>query len=167
LGLDHFGPELHFHRIFIEPDCGQYTPATSVGGSRTFTQSAIGAGLGAGGEAGAVRFGWSCPRKKYYSRRFVPTRLALLLTLGRLTDSHRTRQSSQPVVIRCNLPQPKTSASYPFESGGEPILCCLGRPRTPRRRRSIEGRSLAGFPYVLPARLYNGFALPDVRERLC
>src|SRR6516162_2457604 len=31
LGLDHFGPELHFHRIFIEPDCGQYTPATSVG----------------------------------------------------------------------------------------------------------------------------------------
>ena len=64
--------------------------------------------------------------KNTCSRRFVPTRLALLLTLGRLTDSHRTRQSSQPVVIRRNLPQPKASAGYPFESGGEPILCCLG-----------------------------------------
>lgn len=101
------------------------------------------------------------------SRRFVPTRLALLLTLGRLTDSHRTRQSSPPVVIR------RFAATEDFSK----LSIRVGRradfvlPRDchgcQRRRRSIERPSLAGFLYVLPARLYNGFALPDVRERLC
>lgn len=96
-----------------------------------------------------MRLAGRAPARNTCSRRFVPTRLA--------ERDNRPHRSSF-----ADLPQPKTSASYPFESGGEPILCCLGTATDAKDRPS-----LAGFLYVLPARLYNGFALPAVRERLC